>query len=237
MRKREFTIGSFVHIFNRGNRKQTIVREACDKWRFLQMLYYFNTSVSIANPFKNLERKLGFGLRTKLIWPKQWILQTPIVKIIAFALVENHFHLLIREIVEGGIALFMQKVGVGMTLYFNKKYQETGRLFQGPYKASVVNNDEYLKYLSVYIQVKNILEIYPKGLEACLKNFDKAFDWAVEYPYCSLADYVDKRNLPIIDKDILGEIFSTPEKYKMFAKDCIFAINFKEKLEGLDIYE
>jgi len=237
MRKREFTVGSLVHIFNRGNRRQAIVREGCDKWHFLQMLYYFNTSVSIANPFKSLRKKMKFGSKERLIWPRKWPRQKPIVKIIAFALVDNHFHLLLKEIVAGGIALFMQKIGVSMTFYFNKKYKETGRLFQGSYKASVVDNDEYLKYLSVYIQVKNILEIYPKGFQACLDDFDKAFDWVIGYPYCSLADYVDKRNSPIIDKDILGEIFLTFEEYKVFAKDCIFAINLKEKVEGLSIYE
>lgn len=224
MRKREFTIGNFVHVFNRGNRKQAIVRDFHDKWHFLQMLYYFNTSIPIANPFKSLKKQLKDGSRVRLIWPKRWPLQKPIVKVVAFALTDNHFHLLLKEITEGGIALFMQKIGVGMTAYFNKKYQETGRLFQGPYSAKVVNSDEYLRYLSVYIQVKNIFEIHPKGLDGCCQDFDKAFDWAVKYPYCSLADYVGESNNAIIDKDILGEIFLT-KKYKIFAKDCIFSMN------------
>ena len=237
MRERKFTVGNFVHIYNRGNRKQAIVKEACDKWRFLRMLYYFNTSISITNPFRNLERKLRFGQQTRLVWSKHWLLQKPIVKIIVFALMDNHFHLILKEIIEGGITLFMQKVGVGMTLYFNKKYRETGRLFQGPYKSKVVNNDDYLKYLSVYIQVKNPFELYPQGFEAAVENFNSAFEWAVNYPYCSLADYVGEQNSPIIDKDILGKIFPASEKYKMFSKDSILAINFKEKLEELTIDE
>jgi hypothetical protein len=231
MRRRGFAVGSFVHIFNRGNRKQPIVREVHDKWRFLQMLYYFNTSIHIANPFRKPQGDSGFSLPAELIWPKEWPLQKPIVKVIAFVLADNHFHLILKEIIKGGIALFMQKMGVGMTLHFNNKYQETGRLFQGPYQANVADSDLYLKYLTVYIQVKNVFELHPKGLKNCLANFDKAFNWAVQYPYCSLSEYVDKRKLPIVDKDILGRMFTTPEKYKIFVKDSLFAIDFKKTME------
>lgn len=235
MRREVFTIGSYVHIYNRGNRKQAIVREGCDRWRFLQMLYYFNTSISIANPFRSLRRKVGLTFDKKLIWLKDWPPRRPLVKIIVFSLMENHFHLLLKEIIEGGLVLFMQKFGTGMATYFNAKYQESGRFLQGPYKARVISNDEYLKYLSVYIQVKNPLELYPKGLKNALENFDETFKWIVEYPYCSLANYVSERNSPIIDKDILGEIFPSFRDYKRFAKDCVFSINLREKLGMLTI--
>ncbi|MFH1519371.1 MAG: transposase [Candidatus Omnitrophota bacterium] len=235
MRKEVFTIGSYVHVYNRGNRKQAIVREACDRWRFLQMLYYFNTSIPIANPFRSLRRKIGLAFGKKLIWLKDWPPQRPLVKIIAFSLMENHFHLLLKAISEGGLALFMQKFGTGMATYFNAKYQESGRFLQGPYKARVVNNDEYLRYLSVYIQVKNPFELYPKGFETAIKNFDDAYQWAAKYPYFSLADYAGERNSPIIGKDILGEMFPCSKKYKKFAKDCIFSMNLREKLGMLTI--
>ena len=232
-----FTIGSYVHVYNRGNRKQPIVRSASDRWRFLQMLYYFNNEISVINPFKSLKNRLDSILSCKLVWPKQWPCQKPLVKIIVFSLMENHFHLFLKEIREKGIMLFMQKFGTGITKYFNVKYQETGRLFQSPYKARVVDRDEYLKYLSVYIQVKNPFELYPNGIKYAVGNFDEAFEWVVKYPYCSLGDYAGRRNSPIISKDILGEMFETPEKYKEFAKYCLQSINFKEKLESLTIDE
>jgi len=199
------------------------------------MLYYFNSSISIANPFRSLKRKVGLAVDEKLIWPKGWLSQRPIVKIIAFSLMENHFHLLLKEIVFGGVVLFMRKFGTGMAAYFNTKYKETGRLFQSPYKTRVVNYDDDLKYLSVYIQVKNLFELYPKGFEAAIKNFDDAYRWSVKYPYCSLSDYAGERNSPIINKDILGEIFPFPEEYKKFSESCISSISFKERLDELAI--
>jgi len=235
MRKELFTIGDYVHVYNRGNRKQEIVREVSDKWHFLQMLYYFNNSISISNPFKNLRKKLESDFDHKLVWPAEWPLRKPLVKILVFSLMENHFHIILKEIIKGGTALFMQKLGTGMTSYFNLKYQEKGRLFQSSYKAKVVNKDEYLQYLSVYIQLKNPLELYPKRFRLGLKKFNDVFEWVIRYPYCSLADYANRRNSPIIDKDILGKMFQSPEKYKNFAKDCILSINFKESLEALAI--
>ena len=237
MRKEPFTVGSYVHVYNRGTRKQLIVRQASDKWHFLQMLYYFNNEISIANPFKKLNDKVDSKFSQKLIWPNNWFSQKPLVKIIVFSLMENHFHLFLKEIKKGGIGLFMRKFGTGMSKYFNAKYQEVGRLFQGSYKARVVDSDEYLRYLSVYIQVKNPFELYPRGFENAVRNFDAAFEWAVKYSYCSLADYVGRRNSPIINKDILGEMFESPEKYQEFAKNCMLTINFKEKLESLGIDE
>ncbi|MCK4912484.1 MAG: transposase [Candidatus Omnitrophica bacterium] len=235
MRKEVVTVGDYVHVYNRGNRKQAIVRKNCDRWRFLQMLYYFNTLIAVANPFRRLEKKLGIAFNKNLIWPGYWPSQKPIVTILAFSLMENHFHLFLKEIVKGGVVLFMRKLGTGMAAYFNSKYQEPGRLFQGPYKAKTIHTDEYLRYLSVYIQVKNPFELYPKGFRNAIKNFDQAYQWVVKYPYCSLANYAGEINSPIIDKDILREMFPSSQKYKKFARDCIFSINLREKLGMLTI--
>lgn len=128
----------------------------------------------------------------------------------------------------------MKRIGTGMGTYFNTKYDEVGRLFQGPYKSKVVEEEIYLQYLSVYIQVKNVFELYPGGYEKAIKEFDKAYEWAIQYPYCSLADYAGNRNSPIVDKDILGELFTSPEKYKEFARQCLARVNLDEKFEGFE---
>jgi len=237
MRKELFTPGDFVHVYNRGNRKQPIFRELYDYWRFLQTLYYFNNDISIANPFRNLEGKSHLRCYSLLSWPANWPSQRPLVKIIAFSLTINHFHFLLKEIKQDGIASFMHKLGTGTVRYFNAKYREAGSLFQGRYKATRVDKDEYLQYLSVYIQVKNPFELYPGGFCGAIRNFDTAFKWAVQYPYCSLGDYAGKRNSPLISKDLLGEMFDSPERYKKFAKDCMLSVNFKEKLSSLVIDE
>lgn len=239
MRKENFTIGSFVHVYNRGNRKQAIVREQKDMWHFLELLFYFNSKVAITNFTRNLNRsRLRFNLnqpRRSFVWSEEWPFREPIIKILAFSLLENHFHLLLKEIQEDGISLFMKKLGTGMATYFNIKYDEVGSLFQGSYKARRIEKDLYLKYLSVYVQVKNVFELYPGGFQKAIAEFDKAYDWAVKYPYCSLADYAGLRNSPIIDKDILGDFFSNPESYKEFTRQCLVEENLEDKLGKLTL--
>lgn len=226
MRKESFVPGEFYHVYNRGNRKREIVRDAKDRWHFLQLLYYCNNEDCFPNSFREIKGLFKLSLNKPFQWPKSWPSRKPIVKILAFSLMENHFHLLLKEIKEGGISAFMQRFGTGMTKYFNEKYQETGRLFQGPYKAKLVDEDLYLRYLSVYIQVKNPFELYPGGgIKRAMKEFDKAYEFAADYAYCSLGDYAGKRNSPIIDKDILADLFPTPREYKKFARECILGMN------------
>ena len=233
MRKEPFTIGNYVHVYNRGSRKMPIVRDEADKWHFLEMLYYFNDESSMLNLLRELHESFKFDLNSELVWPNEWEPRKPIVKILAFILMENHFHLLLKETQENGIGRFMQKLGTGMANYFNNKYQESGGLFQGSYKAKTVQEDEYLEYLSVYIQVKNAFEMYPGGIEKAVQEFDKAYEFAINYSYGSLANFAGRmsRNSVIVEKELLGDMFPSPQKYKEFAKECIIGMDLDRKLE------
>ena len=229
----KFEIGSYGHIYNRGNRKQLIVLDAKDRWHFLQALYYLNHTTKMANPFRELRDLLKSDFNNQLVWPERLGERSPLVKISAFKLRGNHLHLLLKQEAEDGIRVLMQRVGTAMAKRFNERYQQVGSLLQGRYKAKLVETDEYISYLSVYIQVKNAFEDYPGGMEKALKEFDKAYEWAVKDPYNSLGDYAGERNSPIIGKGILGEMFPTPESYKEFAKQCMLGTNLDEKLDKL----
>ena len=239
MQREKITINSFVHVYNRGNRKQEIVRDNKDKWHFLEILYYLNAEFISANPFYKIQSSLTTSLTTVVnkpfIRPDSWPERKPLVKILSFSLLENHYHLFLKEIKDGGISLFMKRFGTSMAKYFNAKYKEDGRLFQCPYKMKRIDEEMYFKYLSVYIQVKNVFEMYPGGYEKAVNEFEKDYDWAIKYPYCSLADYAGERNSPIIDKDVLGELFSNPKEYKEFARQCLEQIDLDNKLGKLTL--
>lgn len=237
MQREKITIDSFVHVYNRGNRKQEIVRDDKDKQHFLEILYYLNDEFMAANLFRGAQKSLLTTVinRPFISRPTSWPERKPLVKIISFSLLENHYHLFLKEIREGGISLFMKRLGTSMAKYFNAKYRENGRLFQGPYKMKGVKEEIYFEYLSVYIQVKNVFEMYPGGYERAVNEFDKAYDWAIKYSYCSLADWAGERNSPIIDKDILGELFNNPKKYKEFARQCLEQADLEDKLGKLTL--
>ena len=235
MRREISTVGDFLHIYTRGNRKQPIVRDQNDWWYFVQMLFYFNSVLPIINPSREIRSISNINLtkRNPFEWLDVWPPRNPLVKILSFVLVENHFHLLVKEIREGGLTLFMRKLCTGLAMRFNKKYGEVGRLFQSSYKAKRVESDEYLTYLSVYIQLKNVLERYPGGFEKAMSEFDKATQWAIQDPYSSFGDYAGKRNSPIIEKDVLGQLFPNQESYIRFAKSCLMSGDINQKIGGL----
>lgn len=235
MRKEPFFVGDFVHIFNRGNRKQEIVRDDRDKLYFLQVLYYLNDSHSIPNIFQKLNDEFKLNL-SEFDWPKEFPERDPLVKIHAFILKENHFHLILEEIREGGISEFMRKLSTGVTNRFNKRYDETGKLFQGSYKARQIDKDNYLQYLNVYIHIKNVFEIYKGGIENAMKNFDDAYEFAKKYPYSSLSVYEGIKSplQKIISTNWLIEAFGNNE-FRDFSKECLEYLDFNEKTTCLSL--
>lgn len=220
MRKEIITLDSIVHIINRGNKKMPIYRQKSDLWRMLFGLFYTNTNQSSQNWMKKLEiEKID---PQSFIWPDKFGEKNPIVSVLGFVIMQNHFHLILKEIIEGGISGFMHKFSMGYSKFINAKYKESGSLFQSRFQSRTIETDGYLQRVAVYVMVKNTFELYPKGgLAGATKNFESAWQWAIEYPFSSLADYCGKRNSPILNKDLLGEIFDSPKEFKEFSEEYI----------------
>ncbi len=217
MRREDFDVDSYVHVVQRGTRGLPIVRDENDRFRFLLMLAHFNDQFASLNWYRDLQDE---KLERSLVRPQSWPKQERFVNITAFALVGNHFHLLLQELMEGGIGRFMQRLGIGMTKRFNERYKERGSLFQGGYRSKTISDDDYFRYVSVYVQVKNAFDMHPKGYHWASSHFDEAYKWASLYPYASLGDYTGKFDRPIVEKEFLSSIYSTVE-YREFAKDVI----------------
>ncbi len=206
-----------------------ITQDENDKWRFLKILRYFNDEYSLSNIFRQVKNNTFSR-------PAEWPPPKPLVKILSFCLMPNHFHLLLKEIKEGGVSRFMKKLSGGFTNYINTKYKESGKVFQGSYKSKTIKNDEYLQYLDAYIQVLNPIELYPGGTEEAARQFDKAFDFAANYSFSSLQDTLLKRNLSIIDEEergILGLSSVNTKSYKEFIYNALLVRNTKEILGKL----
>ncbi len=209
-----------------------IVKNEDDSWRFLRSLYYLNDTFFDENWDRSYNSQTVVRKNNTFYRPEEWPEQEPLVKILCYILMPNHIHLLVKEIREKGTSSFMKKLGQSMTNHFNKKYESKGSIFQGAYKGKTVRTDKYLRYVSVYIMVKNAFELYPGGFQKAIENFESAWKFAVEYPFGSLADYVAGRNSPIIDRDILGEIFDRPSELKSFARDVMKGGKWKGDEKG-----
>jgi putative transposase len=96
-------------------------------------------------------------------------------------------------------------------MYFNKRYDRSGALFQGRFKSQYANNNEYLKYLYAYIHLNPVKLIDKDWKERGSKDAAKSFDFAASYVYSSLPDYLGhiRPEQKIIDKAPFPDYFTT----------------------------
>ena len=226
MRVEPHTIGSIVHVVKRGARGLLIVRDEIERARFVRGLCYLN-DVFRDQFWDKATCDTILGVRQEN-WPKK----EPLCDILAWILLPNHFHMILRETSEGGISKFMQKLCGSMSTYSNLKHKEKGSLFQGSYrgKTADLRDDIYLKNLFVYVLVKNVFECHPKGFKYALNNFDDAFAWSLGYPYSSLTEFICATDV-IGVKDALFLSFESPKEFKSYAKEVM--LYRLEELNGL----
>lgn len=214
--------GEYYHVYNRGAFKQALFRDNRDYARFLFYMLYSQSPV----PFKNIGRLLGsFSTSDGFAVPVEetdTVITNRLVELTAFCLMPNHYHFLVKEIEEGGVAYYMQRIGNGYTKYFNTKYETSGRIFQSVYRARHVADNNYLLYLSAYIH-RNPCELKAwKGKE-------------FEYPWSSLQDFTEANRWGgLLMSDIVADQFETTpnSNYRDFVETCR-AKTFEEEIAGL----
>ena len=192
--------GEFYHVYNRGTDKRLMFRDDTDYKRFIKLLYISN-SVTRIN-IRDILRKNNE--------PYSYERGVPLVSIGAYCLMPNHFHILLTPCVEGGVSAFMHRLGTGYSMYFNRRYNRTGTLLEGPFKSSWVDSDIYLKYLYAYIHL-NPLKLWKRG-DIDVEITDEAtLEFLKSYPYSSLPDYlgVARPENAIIDPTPFPEFFVT----------------------------
>ena len=168
-----FSEGEYYHLYNRGNAKRTIFLDEKDYERFLQLLRVCNSTKHIN--IRDLPEVFDPG--------------APLIAIGAYCLMPNHFHLLVKEITPNGISIFMQKMSTAYVMYFNKKYEVSGSLFEGKFKARHIDNDRYLRYCYAYIHLNPIKLLQKDWKEKGIRDKKNAFQFLDTYRYSSYHYY------------------------------------------------
>ena len=190
-------VGDIAHVFNRGVDKRKIFLDRDDYLRFIQNLYLLN---NIDGKLRS-ERKNIFDSHRAL--PER----RKLVEILKWTILPNHYHLLLRETVEGGILEFTKRVGNAYTKYFNiKNNGRSGYLFQNSAKIVRVIEDRHYLYIPFYVDL-NILD-ESKGSDIWKR--------LMSYEWSSLRDYYGgSLYSPVIDQEVFYDNFDfTPESYK-----------------------
>lgn len=179
-----FRAGYFYHVYNRGNNKGLIFCCESDYRAFLiRLKIAIGQNVSKGIFDKQRVRITSFG-------PKDFT-------ILAYCLMPNHYHFLIRQNTDIGIDKLIHRVVTSYAKYYNTKHERVGNLFQDAFKAKIVDTDSYLTYVSAYIH-NNPVE-------------------PLVYAYSSFFDYIGKRNGTICDTSFLLKNFnSSKENYRTF---------------------
>ena len=117
----------------------------------------------------------------------------------------------------------MEKLATGYSMYFNKKHERVGPLFQGRFKAEHISRDEHLKYLYAYIHLNPIKLIEPKWKEVGIKNKDRAFKLIRRYFYSSYEDYLGntRPESKILSKEEFPKYFSKTHDFKTYIRDWL----------------
>ncbi len=219
LRKVNFVKGEYYHIYNRGNSKQKIFHDKYDYFHFVKLMFICNNidNVRIFN-----DDRYGINVFDREV--------ENIVSIGAYCLMPNHFHILITEKMESGISKFMQKLSTAYSMYYNKKHNHTGGLFEGKFKSVHIDGDIQMKYLFSYIHLNPIKLIYKDWKEFGIKDKKQALDYLGEYDYSSYKDFIlnERIQSKILNIKDFPNYFHTKEK---FQKEIIEWLSFKDKTE------
>ena len=207
--------GEYYHLYNRGVDKRKVFLNDRDYERFTFLLFACNDP----RPFLNSQfHYRGLTSIEKLFDPAR----RELVDLVSFCLMPNHFHLLVRQKMDNGIPLFMQKLTTGYSMYFNQKQERSGALFQGTYKAIHIDNDMYLKHLTRYVHLNPAELVEPGWKEHGIKNLKAIHDFVSKYYWSSYADYLCANKFPrILNNRLIRDINDSSNACEIFVKSWL----------------
>lgn len=217
-RKVPLVSGQYYHIFNRGINRQPTFLEKRDYVRALKTLSYYRPSTSPMRYSQFLKKPIDerHELLTKLSTQEHQI------TIVAYCLMPNHFHLLLKQNEEQGISTFLSNFQNSYTKYFDSKHKRSGALFDRQFKAVLVESENQLLHLTRYIHLN--------PYSSHLVNSDQI----TTYPFSSLPEFLSGK-YQLANPSVVLDI--DPKRYESFVLDNS---DYQQQLErlkhvGLDI--
>ena len=198
---KQYLEGGFYHIYNRGVEKRIVFTDKLDYKIFLSYLKAY-----LSPPYPGQVRPV----RVSDIHEQ--------IQLICYCLMPNHFHLLVKQKNRFGIVTFMRRLTNAYTRYFNERYKRVGPLFQGSYKAVLIQEEPYLLHLTRYIHL-NPLDLQTQNRSHLLA-----------YPYSTYGDYLGKRKTSWVHPEEILFFFKTAQKTSF--KDVLSYQSFVEDYVG-----
>lgn len=194
------------HVFNLGIDRRTTHRTIREFKRALLALWYYR----YVSPPSKLSHFLSLSLDNQNSLRQELNKQEFIVEILCFCLMDNHFHLLLKQKQDGGISRFLANYQNSYTRYFNIRHQRKGPLFLERFKAVRIETDAQLLHVSRYIHLNPYTGFVVKNLPDL-----------ETYPWSSLAEYLGntQKGSRICMKSRILNYFKSPINYRKFVFD------------------
>jgi len=203
MRKETFLIGEYYHIYSR-----TLLNipefQNKDNARKLAQTFLLANSTKSGQAFDYLRNNINTSLENALKISKSG---EKLAEILCYAIMPDHYHILVKEIREKGITDFTRKCNTSIAKYVNIKTGRKGPLFESRFKSKHIDSNEYLLHLSVYIHLNPLDFLSNKDWR---KN--KISDWEnaklkiLNYPWSSIKHFIS--STPDFDESIYSNIVS-----------------------------
>jgi len=129
------------------------------------------------------------------------------IAVIAYCLMPNHYHFLLRQDGLQSAGWLPQRVFNSYTKAFNKRYGRTGTLLEGSYRAIHIDQESYLLHLCRYIHANPVRH----GLVSDL----------AQWPYSNYLEWIGVRNEKLVDRAFAREHFPVAESYRQFVLDYL----------------
>jgi putative transposase len=150
--RKQYLAGGYYHLYNRGVEKRVIFQDQQDYAVLLSYIKGYLLPKDIDGMQKKLaEKDLSPSQKDRLLKDLRLNNFADQIELLAYCLMPNHFHFFVKQKSEDAIDKFFNSLGTRYTMYFNKKYKRVGKLYQGVYKAVLVERESQFLYLSRYI--------------------------------------------------------------------------------------
>ncbi len=196
-RTKDYSPDSYYHLYNRGVEKRAIFLDDQDYHVFQSYLetYLLPKDLNHLNVLLENGSPKEKDTSRKLLRLNNFSDQ---IKLLAYCLMSNHYHLLIHQKEANSIDVFANSIFTRYSMYFNKKYKRIGPLFQGLYKAVLVQSGEQLLWLSRYIHRNPLDLLQGRALQS--------------YKYSSYPEYLEIRNKIWVKPVEVLSYFKSPYK-------------------------
>ncbi|MCX6725757.1 MAG: transposase [Candidatus Shapirobacteria bacterium] len=204
---KSYVKNGYYHIYNRGVEKRDIFLDSQDCKVFL---HYLKLYLSTPEELKNLASSKTISSSSLRIQRFINLNLSKEIDLLAFVLMPNHFHLQIKQLTTNGIIKLMRRLTTSYVMYFNRKYNRIGPLFQSAYRAVLIETENHLLHLSRYIHLNTLNNHSPI-------NFTQ---------FSSYLYYLSVKKTSWIKPDEILSYFKTAQKSDL--KDILSYQNFVE---------